>query len=132
MTPAEARDSIQTGFKRAVDRDVSLLVLDQLLVNGHHATPERCAALNDQLSREVWLGFSPDWREVSPNPGGTSGSAAAFTHQKAELVYALALGEVRPEQLRDLQGTLERLWLEWAGYMVTSEPDLIAALDGLL
>ena len=60
--------------------------------------------------------------------------AAAFLQLKTELVYRLARNggaqdEENAELERDLLNSLEVLWPEWAGYMVTSEPELIAALD---
>ena len=132
MTQTEARTAIEAGFRRAVDRNVSLLVHDRLLEHGHSADLERCAALNKNVSDALWSGFAAAWQSVTPNPGGTSGRAAAFLQLKTELVYRLALGDVGAETAhleRDLTSSLEVLWLEWAGYMVTSEPELIAALE---
>ena len=132
MTQAEARTAIKTRFRRAVDRDVSLLVHDRLLEHGHGADLERCAGLNESVSDALWSGFAAARQDVTPNPGGTSGRAAAFLQLKTELVYRLALdgADAQTAHLeRDLKSSLNVLWLEWAGYMVTPEPELIVALD---
>lgn len=120
-------------FRKAVDRDVSFLVHGRLPDQG--TTLETCRAYNEAVSARVWSAFDADWRNVHPNPGGTSGRAAAFLQLKAELVYRSVLtGGAQDEESADLEGDLVSslgvLWLEWAGYMVTSEPDLLAALDG--
>lgn len=131
MTRTEARNAIEARFRKAVDRDVSLLVHDRL---EQGTSLQTCRACNEAVSARVWSAFQADWRNVHPNPGGTSGKAAAFLQRKTELVYRLALnGGARTEKTadleRDLSASLLVLWLEWAGYMVTSEPELIAALD---
>ena len=132
MTQAEARTPIEAGFRRAVDRDVSFLVHDRLLEHRHGADLERCAALNKNVSNTLWSGFAAAWQSVTPNPGGTSGRAAAFLQLKIALVYRLALdgADAQTAYLEcDLKSSLNVLWLEWAGYMVTSEPELMAAPD---
>ncbi len=134
MTRSEARDAIQRQFRKTVDRDVSFLVYDQLIAEGHRQAAALCTHSHKVISERLWANFSFDWSKVFFNPGGTVGKASAFLQAKAELsyVWSLAGGEFN-ETLRELElallGDLNALWAEWAGYFLTSSPELAVAID---
>ena len=134
MTQREARETIQTQFRKAVDRNVSFLAFDQLLAEGHLQAARLCDRSHEIISERLWSAFSFDWSKVFFNPGGTVGKASAFLQAKADLsyVWSLAGGEFT-EAVRELEATLledlHLLWVEWAGYSLTSAPELEVALD---
>ena len=132
MTRAEARRTIEERFRKTVDKDVSFLVAEQLEVEGKTEAAGRCAELDADLSQHLWQRFGFSWSAVAPNPGGTLGHASAFLQQKAALLYDLAVDDGKTDMVSaasDLVEDLRPLWLEWAGYMVTSAPGLECALD---
>ena len=132
MTQAEARCKIKLQFRKSVDKNVSFLAAEQLEAEGKTEVAGRCAHLNDTLSQELWQHFDFNWSAVLPNPGGTLGRASAFLQRKAALLYDLAVDGSEMDimnAVNDLGEDLRPLWLEYAGYMVTSAPELESAVD---
>ena len=133
MTKHEAREVIQTRFKKAVDRNVAFLAYEQLLAEGHTAATEVCSQSHEVISERLWSEFAFEWSKVFFNPGGTSGRASTFLQTKAALSYewSLAGGEFTETSHLEakLLTDLNLLWLEWAGYSATSSPELEVAID---
>jgi hypothetical protein len=130
---ALARQRLEQKFKATIDRDVSLVASDYCNAEGLVEASTLCLNSHEAISTQLWSRFVFDWSKVRENPGGTSGRMSAFVDAKLEttIAWAVATGrktlEVRTAENATLEA-LQLLWLEWAGYMVTTSDKFAAAL----
>ena len=126
-----ARRTLEARFQTAFTYDVSELATEHLQTEGLSDAAERCQPLHEPISQGLWNDFRFDWSGVAPNPGGTGGRAHGFMLAKLELTVTWAVVGPNAAETQAAErvalACLAALWLEWAGYMVTT-PEFEAAL----
>lgn len=120
-----ARQTLERKFRETIDRDVSVLAVEYCQSEGLDTAAILCQASNEHISNGLWSRFAFDWVNVTPNPSGTMNRASQFIEAKLELtvVWAVARGAKTAEvsNAEDVALVrLQKLWNEWAGYMVTT------------
>jgi hypothetical protein len=133
MDIVAVRQRLEQTFKTTLDRDVSLLAADYCEREGLVVAATLCQTSHETISNRLWSAFKFEWSQVQENPGGTSGRMSHFVTAKLEYTVAWAVANKREtvEVVNAEKAALEALhllWLEWAGYMVTTSPEFALAL----
>jgi hypothetical protein len=129
----EVRQRLEQTFRSTLDRNVSLLAADYCKNEELAEAATLCETSHESVSKRLWSKFSFDWSHVQENPGGTSGRMSKFVAVKLEYTVAWAVAEAKEtvEVVNAEKAALEALyllWLEWAGYMVTTSEDYARAI----